>query len=137
MAQSDPIPAECRAGWYYGLYRHAAIRKQMDEVVRTYRNLWGFDYLVLLGFLLDDKVIGSTATTFVQMRKRTRETTRKKRSNEERDRLIYLHRRFRNVARAMLSERVPSRAMRLAYEPVLLAFTGRKLVRYADCSGAS
>jgi hypothetical protein len=121
-----------RSGWYYGMYRREAIVKSMNEVVSTYRNLWGFDYLVLLGFMLDDKIIGTGAATFVQGRKKLLErgTPRPRRTPEDRDRLIYLRHRFLDVARAMLAERVPSRFMRALFEPVLFAFVGRKLFAF-------
>jgi len=119
-----------RAGWYYGLYRRDAILNRMNEVVSAYRNLWGFDYLVLLGFLLDDKVIGTNATTFEQVRKRTSQTQRKNRTDEERDRLIYLRRRFLEVAHQILAQRVTSPIARKLYAPILFAFTDRKLFKF-------
>lgn len=121
-----------RSGWYYGMYRREAILKSMNEVVATYRNLWGFDYLVLLGFMLDDKIIGARTATFVQGRKELRKPgdPRPRRTPADRDRLIYLRRRFLEVARAMVAERVPSKFMRTLFEPVLFAFVGRKLFAF-------
>ena len=116
-----------RAGWYYGLYRRDAILDRMNEVVRDYRNLWGFDYLVLLGFLLDDKVVGTDATVFEQTRKRTASTQRKKRTNEERDRLIFLRQRFYEVACAMFAKRETSPLLRFVTKPLFFEYTGRKL----------
>jgi len=121
-----------RSGWYYGMYRREAILKSMNEVVFNYRNLWGFDYLVLLGFMLDDKIVGTQAASFVQGRKQivAAGSRRPRRKPEDHDRLIYLRNRFLDVSRQMLSERVSNRLIRWLYEPVLFAFVGRKLFAF-------
>jgi glycosyltransferase involved in cell wall biosynthesis len=59
------LEAAEKGTWFYGLYRKDDLR----PVWSRYSNLgqtWGSDYLMIVHFLLNDRIVGTNATTFYQ-----------------------------------------------------------------------
>jgi hypothetical protein len=54
------------AGWFYGLWRTAAVRAVFHEIDARFPHAWAQDHLILLPFLLDDAVAADPAAVFVQ-----------------------------------------------------------------------
>ena len=55
-----------QAGWFYGLYRTDHLRRAWAEANARYGYTWARDHLVLLPFVLNDRIAGTDAATFIQ-----------------------------------------------------------------------
>lgn len=55
-----------QSGWFYGLYRTEDIRRAWAEAIAGYGYTWGRDHLVLLPFILNDRIDGTDEATFIQ-----------------------------------------------------------------------
>lgn len=54
-----------RAAWMFGLFRTERLKSVLARVVSNYPHVYGFDYLVLLPYLVTMQVVGSNETRFV------------------------------------------------------------------------
>jgi glycosyltransferase involved in cell wall biosynthesis len=119
-----------RPGWIYGLYRREALVTRVQEIMEFDDDAW--DILVLLAFLIDDRIVGTRGTTFHQFSKRIKTPGRPKhkRTDAELDTLIDRRRRYFAAARDTLAARVTSWPMRRVYDLVLWLHTGKRLFRF-------
>ncbi|USG60344.1 glycosyltransferase [Sneathiella marina] len=53
-------------GWMYGLFRRAPILATINEVVRDFPHVWGWDHLILFPFASRNRVAGHYGTRFFQ-----------------------------------------------------------------------
>jgi glycosyltransferase involved in cell wall biosynthesis len=93
------------ASWIYGLFRREALLPLIEEVHKSYPDLWGWDYVALFPLLLDGRVVGTNATRFEQgldVFKKPRQDSRI-RSNLK----IGLRARFLELAMAHVRKRFP------------------------------
>ena len=55
-----------QAGWFYGLYRIGHLKHAWAEANARYAYTWARDHLVLLPFVLNDRIAGTDEATFIQ-----------------------------------------------------------------------
>lgn len=71
LPATDPLAAErlmiqrLQAGWFYGLYRREPLTEIMRFILREYRFVWAWDYLVLIATALHGNIVGVPQATFV------------------------------------------------------------------------
>lgn len=60
------LMGQAQAGWFYGLYRTAALRPVFARTRERYAYTWGWDHLIVLPFILNDALAATGDTVMVQ-----------------------------------------------------------------------
>lgn len=67
VSKTRAIMAGLGAPWIYGLYRTADLRSVYSRIAPT-GLVWGFDHLIILSYLFDQRLTGTNATTIYQIK---------------------------------------------------------------------
>jgi glycosyltransferase involved in cell wall biosynthesis len=119
--------------WFYGLYRREALLPVAERIFADYGDDgWAADFLQLLPFFMDGAVAGSDATTFeVALRPRRAEPgqPRPPRTEPELDAILALRRRFLDIARTFVDERVAPGPRRALWGALLWLYADRRVYK--------
>jgi glycosyltransferase involved in cell wall biosynthesis len=113
-----------RAGWLFGLFRTEELRQSLKRVDAEYRHVNAFDHLTLFPFLIQLRVIGSDASSFVTGFIE-RETSAKKGSFMAPQTMETLRRDFLRYCAGRLPELTGSRVTSTLMTPVLWLYAER------------
>jgi glycosyltransferase involved in cell wall biosynthesis len=119
--------------WVYGLYRRDALVPIADRIFAAYgEDAWAWDFLLLLPFFMDGAVAGTDATTFeAALRPRRGEPGQPKppRTQPDLDGRIALRRRFLDIARTFVAERIAPGSGRMLWAVLLRAYADRRVYK--------
>lgn len=120
-----------RPGWIYGLYRREPLAARVRVVMEKFQS-GAWDSLVVLPFLIDDRIIGTHQTTLylTKHRFKVRSGPRHKRTDAELDTMIDLRRKYFAVARDTMAARVSSWPMRRIYDVIMWMHTDKAACRF-------
>ncbi len=100
------------ASWFYGLFRRAAIAPIWLEVAARFGRANASDHLTMFPLLLDDRIIGSNATTFVQGVAALKDRSPRRLGEERHDDKIAARRIFLELTREQIARRRSNSASR-------------------------
>lgn len=55
-----------QAGWFFGLYETESLKNCFRDVMANYPHVWGWDHLIILPFLMNDRLVATEDTVMVQ-----------------------------------------------------------------------
>jgi glycosyltransferase involved in cell wall biosynthesis len=124
---------EASPGWFYGLYRREPLVPLIDRIfVDFHEDGWASDFLLLLPYFMDNAVAGSNATTFeAALRPRRGEPgqPRPPRTQPDFDARMALRRRFLDLARTFVDERIAPGPGRLLWAVLLFLYADRRVYK--------
>lgn len=115
------------AGWMYGIYRRAELTDVFDRIITAYPHPWAQDHLIILHFLLNDRIVGCNETTFFQLEtgksaEAYRPKTRRGQWSMARD--------FLSTAFSELNQSRLTQAEKISLAPALWRYTDGKTDKY-------
>ena len=115
------------ASWFYGLFRREAIAPIWLDIVARYQEANASDHLTLFPLLLDDRVVGSNATSFIQGVPAVRDRKPRRRGADRHDEKIAQRRVFLELAREQVASRFANPVSREAYYLVAWLYANAKV----------
>lgn len=115
------------ASWFYGLFRREAIAPIWLDVVARYHAANASDHLTLFPLLLDNRIIGSNATTFVQGVPAVADRKPRQRGADRHDEKIAQRRVFLEIAREQVASRFANPVSRGGYDLVAWLYADAKI----------
>jgi len=70
LARIHRLVSHYHPSWFYGLWRRQALADTFNALWSAYPHTLGFDHLTLFGLALDEAIVGSNVTYFVQRKSR-------------------------------------------------------------------
>lgn len=119
--------------WVYGLYRREAVTPIMQLITATYGDdPWASDFLMLLPFFMDASVAGADTTTFaaaLRLRRAEPGQPRPPKTEPDLDARLALRRRFLDIARGFVEERVAPGPGRALWAALLFLYADRRVYK--------
>jgi glycosyltransferase involved in cell wall biosynthesis len=119
--------------WVYGLYRRERLAPIAERILISYGDDgWAWDFLLLLPLFMDDAVTGTDATVFeAALRPRRGEPGQPPppRTEPDLDARLALRRRFLDIARSFVDERVAPGPGRVLWAALLWLYADRRVYK--------
>lgn len=110
------------ADWFYGIYRRQPLERAF-ALIADYEQVWGWDHIVLLPFLLEGRVDGDDTAVTCQQAGGVGTNTHRPNGYESEKRAVTL---FLHRALLIMRATVPSAARRMLLTPLMVEFANRR-----------
>ena len=116
--------------WIYGLFRREPLTARVAEVWTQYRHPWAWDHLTLFPFVISERVVGTEATTFHQVIRRSKMGRARPRARPDLRLMAILRQRFGEIARRDIDALEGSSLLRAGLRVILPVYIGKRVYRW-------
>jgi glycosyltransferase involved in cell wall biosynthesis len=116
--------------WIYGLFRREPLVARVDLVSSDYRHPWAWDHLTLFPFVIQQRIVGTTATTFHQVIRRSSRVARpRQRVLPDLSLMRELRQRFAAIALRDIAMLDVGPTLRRTLQMILPIYIGKRVYR--------
>lgn len=117
--------------WIYGLFRREALLARVNLITAEYRHPWAWDHLTLFPFVIGRRMLGTEATTFHQVIRRSAQSGRRRqRVVPDLQLMLELRRRFARIALRDIASLKAGPLVRRGLRMVLPIYIGKRVYRW-------